>query len=304
MRAWCVRAVLAGALLALPLTASADDDKACQNAFDNVQSLRQSGKLNDALREAVHCAEVCKNGDAGRYAGGQCTQWVPEIQTSLPTIVIDAKDTAGKDTTAVRVSVDGKVVLDKLDGKAFTIDPGSHTLTFELAGQPVKSDDVVIKQGEKDRAIAVSFALPGPKETPPNVPVAPGKPSAPGHDEPPPPKPVWPWPVGALGLAALGTGIGFGVDGLLAQQDLNKRCPGFPACRVGEISQNNLDVLNGRKDRGLGLALGLGGIGVVGIGVAIVGLAVAPTAKAKATSALPIPLVGTRMGGVGMMGAW
>jgi len=47
---------------------------------------------------------------------------------------VRAEDTTGADTLAVRVTIDGQLLAETLDGKAVPIDPGEHVVRFELAG--------------------------------------------------------------------------------------------------------------------------------------------------------------------------
>jgi hypothetical protein len=87
-----------------------------------------------------------------------CAQWLTEVSRDLPTIVVVAKDKSGEDTTAVTVTMDGSPFLSQLDGKAVNVDPGPHTFHFELEGADPIDQQIVIRQGQKDRVVAVSFA--------------------------------------------------------------------------------------------------------------------------------------------------
>ena len=51
-------------------------------------------------------------------------------------VVPAAKDKKGRDIVDVKVSIDGKVVTETLDGKALPVDPGVHTFRFETKNAP------------------------------------------------------------------------------------------------------------------------------------------------------------------------
>ena len=62
-----------------------------------------------------------------------CAQRLDEIDRVQPTIVFEVHDGSGKDLSAVRVLLDGRPWLDRVDGAAVPLDPGAHTFTFQNA---------------------------------------------------------------------------------------------------------------------------------------------------------------------------
>jgi hypothetical protein len=52
-----------------------------------------------------------------------CTQRLDELNRQLPTIVFDGKDAAGGDVIAVSVTVDGRLLTERLDGAPLEVDP-------------------------------------------------------------------------------------------------------------------------------------------------------------------------------------
>jgi hypothetical protein len=144
------------ALVALPAVARAEDSKKaqCASAYEKSQELRASGSLKAAKDMLVVCAQdFCP-----AFVQTDCAQWLTEVQRELPTFVVVAKDQAGEDTTQVSVTVDEQEIAKELDGKAVAIDPGPHKFHFELEGATPIEQQIVIRQGQKDRVIAVSFA--------------------------------------------------------------------------------------------------------------------------------------------------
>jgi hypothetical protein len=131
-----------------PPTTSGDVTKdQCVDANTKAQSLRRSRKLVAARAQLAICADP----RCPAMVRDDCTQRVDELEKVQPTIVFDAKDGAGNDLSDVRVSMDGKPFVGKLDGTALAVDPGPHAFTFEVTGQPIVTRGFVLKEGEKLR---------------------------------------------------------------------------------------------------------------------------------------------------------
>jgi len=129
-------------------TAAADVTKAaCVTANASAQDLRRDGKLAEA-REQLR---ICNDPSCPAIVRTDCTKRLDELEAAQPTVVFDAKDGAGSDLTAVKVTVDGKVLAERLGGSALAVNPGEHTFTFEVAGQPPVSRHLVLREGEKER---------------------------------------------------------------------------------------------------------------------------------------------------------
>jgi hypothetical protein len=290
-------------ILATAAIARADVVEACDAAYRQTQVARQSGKLIEARKQAVACgAEACPNA-----IKPDCKQWLAEIDATMPTVVFGATDASGADIQAVRVLVDGEVVREALDGKAAPIDPGPHKVRFETTGAPPIEQDVIIRQGEKDRRLVVSFK---PQEAVP--PARPAGPRAIPLAEPTAGSaPVWPWAVGGVGLAALGVAVGFGIDGLLATATLSNNCGSAPGncTSAGVVARtgDTLDSLNGRKNRGFGVFIGAGLAGIGGVVAGSVGLKRNRRPRQSAArdgALLVVPFAGSRLVGVSCGGSF
>jgi hypothetical protein len=107
--------------------------------------------------------------------------------------------------------------------------------------------------------------------------------------------------MGGAGIAALGAAAGFGIEGLLAKNELNRLCAGQISCKGH--SQSELDPLNSRKDIGLGVLIGAGVLGVAGVTAALVQIVGKRQMPAKAAGALSVaPAFGPGLGGVALGG--
>jgi len=165
-----VKYALAGAIAMLLVPASARADAAsCVAASDAGQKLRDEGHLLESRAELATCAHE----DCPAPVRGDCVQWMEDVDRRLPTIVI-AATAAGRDTRDVRVTIDGALVKTTLDGGAIPLDPGEHHLRYEHAGDPPSEETIVLREGEKDRALRVRFGVPPaplPLAPPPRPPV-------------------------------------------------------------------------------------------------------------------------------------
>ncbi|WP_438011704.1 hypothetical protein WME89_25535 [Sorangium sp. So ce321] len=178
---------LAAALSLAGIDARAQPSKrACAAAYERAQGLRRDGKLI-AAREALI---ACSQPTCPAAAVADCGPWLAEVEKSLPSVVIAARDAGGRERLDVRVLVDGRLLAATLDGKALPVDPGPHTFRYEPAGGPAVEERVLIREGEKNRAITVILGSP-PAGAPPSprpivAPAAPGVPPSAARTAPPP----------------------------------------------------------------------------------------------------------------------
>ena len=141
-----------------PLASAAPVDReACLNSSEQGQKLRQQGKFQEALKQFQICAQRECPGMVQR----DCTQWLTEVSSSLPTVTLSVQDEKGRDLIDVVVSVDGKNILSKLEGKAIPVDPGVHTFLFEAEGKTPLEERVVVSEGDKAKKITVTLKAPG-----------------------------------------------------------------------------------------------------------------------------------------------
>lgn len=203
------------ALAAAPAHA---DDQACIKAYEQTQILRKSSKPREARDEAAKCAESSCPGVLAK----DCVKWISELDEAIPTVVFEAKSATGEALTNVKVSADGKKLVDKLDGKPVPLDPGPHAFKFEAEGGKTMDAEATLKDGEKAHKVAVTF---------PPAPVA----AKGGGEAAPIPIGVWAFGGGAVVTLALGTV--FAIVGSGQESDLDAcKSAGCPADKVNDAS--------------------------------------------------------------------
>lgn len=220
-------------LLAVPVAlassvARADDKATCLDAVSRGQRVRDAHRLLEARERFRTCAAaVCP-----AAVQTDCAAWLAEVEKALPSVVLSAKSGAGADLLDVKVTVDGQPFVSKLDGEAVPIDPGAHAFHFEGADGAAIDQQVIVREGEKGRAISVVLGASSPA---PATPQPTGQSTAPpSNGSSPSSSSPWRtagWILGGAGVAGLAVG---GIFGAVALSDKNgAHCDSSGACDAG-----------------------------------------------------------------------
>jgi hypothetical protein len=224
-------------LLATP--ASADDKAACVQASSQGQTLRDAHKLVEAREQFRACSRKQCPGVVQR----DCTGWLSDVERSLPTIVVSAKNASGGDLVDVAVSVDGAALTAKLDGQAVPMNPGPHTFHFEMADGTKLDQQVVVREGEKNQSVAVVIkpaapvqaAVPAPAPAPAPAPEA--KPATVATPDSGGGSGTWKtvgWIAGGVGVVGVAVGVVFGFAAMSDKNNAN--CDSHNQCDSGPLS--------------------------------------------------------------------
>ena len=224
-----------------------DDRQICVSASEKGQQLRSAGRLVEAREQLNLCGRL----ECPKLIQQDCTQWMSEVLASLPSIVPGAKDRRGRDVIDARLSIDGKLATETLDGKPIVLDPGVHSFVFEAKGSgagPAVKEQLVIKPGEKNRIVSVTISTGDDVAAGSGRDLGTGERPAEASRSSPP---VAAYVVGGIGVVALGVA---GVMGLLANSDAHDlRSTCAPGCR-----QSDVDAIQTRYTIG-GVTAGVGG---------------------------------------------
>jgi hypothetical protein len=173
----------------------ADEKQACASAAEEAEQLRIDARLLAARERLLRCSRP----GCPAAVRSDCAQWMTEVAAAMPTVVLGARDSRGQDMLSAHVSVDGVTATHGLDGKAIEVDPGVHTFRFESAGAAAEQV-VLIREGEKSRAITATLDLGPVVPKDPSAAPLPASPTSSRRASP------WTWALGGIGLLALGIG--------------------------------------------------------------------------------------------------
>ncbi len=204
-------------------SASADDKDVCLGAASKGQRLRDAHQLLEAREQF----RVCGAAQCPAAVQSDCATWLVDVESGLPSVVVTARDRTGADVVDVQVSVDGKPLLQKLNGLSIPMDAGPHTFRFEWPGVGSQERLVLVREGEKHQLVAVTFdasapAVGGSGEADVAKSAVSGTAKTVG------------WVMGGAGVVALGVGV---VAGLIAV--VNKggaHCDSSGVCDPGTVT--------------------------------------------------------------------
>lgn len=221
------------------------DRAVCADSYRNAQVQRRNG----ALRRARESLLLCVSDRCPSMLQPDCMRWLTEVEAAMPTVTFAAKGVDGKDVTDVRVTLDGQLLRDSLDGKSISVDPGTHQLRFEHAGEAPVDQTLVVREGEKSRVINVSWAKTAARD--PDAERA----SLQASSGPP----TSAWIFGGVGVASLATFGALAIHGMQRRSDLEKEC-------FGSCDQSRIDSVKTE----LAIADVALGAGIVSVGIATV----------------------------------
>ena len=206
-----------------PVAIPDEGGELCISSFMAAQRSRYIGKLIEARQHLIQCANpTCPNA-----LRNQCGPWLNELRPLIPTIIVIAKDLLGRDTSEVRVRVDGELVADKLDGLPIELDPGVHDIEIEHEGRIPIQRRVVLAQGKQDYEVLADFSQmdTGSDET--QVP----------PPQPPAPVPPLAWVGLSVGGAGALVGMTAGIIALERSAGLHDECSSATGCSQREIDE-------------------------------------------------------------------
>lgn len=295
--------VLAIACGSVPVRADITKSQ-CVDANGKGQDLRRDEKLSEARDQFSHCA----NPSCPAIVRDDCTKRLDELERAQPTVIFDAKDGTDRDLSAVKVTMDGSLLTEKLDGTALRVDPGAHVFSFSAAEQAPVTQTFVIKEGDKERRERIVI---GPPAT-----VVATTASA-----PPPPSPASSvegggGSVGAIGtqrivgLTSAGVGVvGIALGAVYGAMTLSKKSQYQSDCPNAQCSDSQ--YAQAASDRSMAKTdLTISTVGFIAGGVLLAGGAILfftaahssePTAAA---GVVVVPSVGPGSGGMLLRGAF
>ena len=226
---------------AAPAKPSGGAKAGCLADHEEALALRAQKKPHAAREKFVSCARV----ECPTVVRKECGEQVALVEKDAPTVVLEARDEAGADATAVKVAMDGSPIASRLTGAAVDVEPGEHLFRFERDDGKAIEQRVLIVEGDKNRKVLAEFA-PLVAKPPPSDAVVP-----PSHE--PKKVPVIAYVLGGVSIAAFGSFAFFALSGKGAEHELASSCS--PKCSDGELAPIKRDYLIADVSLGIGVAL-------------------------------------------------
>jgi hypothetical protein len=238
----------AACLIVSPAVGRAQDAKrACIDANEQAQIAQHAGRLREAREKLVFCAaDSCP-----RILRTDCAKLLADVTASLPSIVVDARDASGAETTRVRVSSDGALVVESLNGLELPLDPGTHVVRFEAPDGRVIEQSVVLTVGDKRHRVAVDFSR-SPDAGPAAAPPPAASPSS--AEAPPVHRSVLPFVLGGVAVVGLASFGAFGIAGFVQEKNLSSGCA--PHCESSSVTPVRTEYLVADISLGVGVVSG------------------------------------------------
>jgi hypothetical protein len=280
----------------LPARAADPTTSDCLNANEKAISLRNDHKLRAARAELLVCAAASCPADIRT----ECTRKVEEVNASMPTIVFEVEDESQNHLSAVKLTMDGELLAERLEGTALSIDPGVHVFRFEKEGQRPLDKELVIFEGAKDRRERIVIGGPGGAValpaggTPVPPPAAPSAPADSAGDT----QRLLGWT--AVGAGGVGLGVGL-VFALIKSGKISERddiCPTGANCTADDAARIERLTDEARSAGTVStISFIAGGVFVAG------GLALVFTAPKSSSAVAVAPALGPGFQGVSVTGS-
>jgi hypothetical protein len=280
-----------GAVLWSPQALAADPTNAdCVAANEAALKSGNEHHLRADRNELLVCSSVNCPTDIRL----ECVRRVDEVNAAIPTIIFEAKDAAGGDLSAVKVTMDGEVLAERLEGTALSIDPGEHTFVFETDGQSPLTKTFVIHESQKDRREAITFGSAAPGPVSQALPPAPTVIAEPMHGLGT--QKIVAIVAAGVGVVGLGIGTAFGIMALSKKSDAQSACPSAQCANQADANKWSDAASTGNVSTA---GFIVGAAGVAG------GVVLWLTAKRASESApAPSAQVGLGMGTIQVRGQW
>jgi len=138
--------------------ATAQLKQQCISTHHTGQLTRQEGDLLGAREQFAHCAQQSCPAPIRK----ECAQWLFDVEHELPTIVLRVEDDQGKAIEAAQVWIDDELVAERVDGRALSVNPGTHVIRVRLEGGEEQTSELLAHEGEKLQTVEVAFAKESP----------------------------------------------------------------------------------------------------------------------------------------------
>lgn len=212
--------------LALPAEAEPTTADACLSASQAALDLANTQKLRAERDQLLLCAAATCPSEVRL----ECQRRIDEVNVALASIVFTVRDASGHDLTAVKITMDGDMLANRLDGTAIEIEPGEHQFRFEALGQVMQERRIDVRKAEKGRHELIVFQPTPPVERASSVQRSSPAIAAPRAINNTPAiatdnQRKLAYLMGGFGLVGIGVGTAYGLTAISRKHAAEARCP-------------------------------------------------------------------------------
>ena len=121
----------------------------CTTSYEGAQELMRPNRSESKLLLARESLRTCLRSNCKSWIVADCSKWLSEVETRIPSVVFSAKNTAGRDLTDVKVSTaSGDPIVQSLDGHSIEMEPGPHDFVFLGPNGARVEKRVLVREGE------------------------------------------------------------------------------------------------------------------------------------------------------------
>ena len=220
--------------------------EACIEGYENSQEFRNDHRLI----EASVALSACIKPGCPQALQRQCSRWLEDVERAQPSVVLQAT-VNGEDARQIDVELDGLPLSQSLDGKSIAVDPGPHTFLFRFRDEAPISKHVVVREGEKLRAVSVAFDTHAVAAT-----RKPGPASSATESESARPIPMAAYVLAGVAVASATVATYFALSGRSEEHRLERECaPNCASSRV-DVASRRYTIAN--------VAAGISGAALIG----------------------------------------
>jgi hypothetical protein len=139
--------------------AAQEPQRDCSAVYDAALDAEREGDLRTALVFYESCAvDSCAN-----PARRSCEARAMRLELDAPSVVPLAQSAAGEPLVDAQVTMDGKLLASRLDGRAVAVEPGLHEFVFSKDGEVIGKLRTVVAQGQRNRELWMTEPAPEPE---------------------------------------------------------------------------------------------------------------------------------------------
>jgi hypothetical protein len=125
----------------------------CVYAYKNGAAQASAGQMRLALESLKSCAHA----HCGMAIFKECSRRAVMLEADIPSVVPLVVDASGQTLPDVQVTMDGEMLVSKIDGRAINVDPGEHEFVFKNDKGVLGTIKVIVPQGQRNRPLTLEL---------------------------------------------------------------------------------------------------------------------------------------------------